>query len=104
MEKSKTWYVYMLLCDQKTFYIGITSDIIKRYKQHENKQSFFTKKFFDIKLVYCERYLSEHLAAIREKQIKGWSRAKKQMLVEGKLGYNTCTEFVEALLVGENLL
>jgi putative endonuclease len=101
---SKIWYVYMLLCNQKTFYIGITNDLINRIKQHKNKQSFFTKKFSDVRLIYCERYQSKHLAAIREKQIKGWSRAKKQMLIKGKLGINTCTEFVEALLVGENLL
>lgn len=94
----------MLLCDQKTYYIGITPDIANRIKQHKSKVSFFTKKFSDLKLVYCENYATEHQAALREKQIKGWSRAKKQMLVEGKLGYNTCTEFVEALLAGENLL
>ncbi|HLE49048.1 MAG TPA: GIY-YIG nuclease family protein [Patescibacteria group bacterium] len=94
----------MLLCDQKTFYIGITPDIVNRIKQHKSKVSFFTKKFSDLKLIYAEKYPGEHLAAIREKQIKGWSRAKKQMLVEGKLGYNTYTEFVEALLAGENLL
>ena len=103
MNKINNWYVYMLLCDQKTFYVGITSDIINRFKQHVNKQSFFTKKFSDVKLVYCERYDLEHNAAIREKQIKGWSKAKKKMLIEGRLGYNTCTEFAEALLA-ENLL
>ena len=98
------WYVYMLLCDQKTFYVGITTDLINRIKQHKNKKSFFTKKFSDVKLVYCERYRNKHQAAVREKQIKGWSRAKKQMLIKGKLGINTCTELVEALLVDENLL
>jgi predicted GIY-YIG superfamily endonuclease len=44
------------------------------------------------------------VSVLREKQIKGWSRAKKQMLVNGKLGINTCTKLVEALLVDENLL
>lgn len=98
------WFVYMLLCDQRTFYVGITSDIVNRVKQHKNKDSFFTKKFSDLKLVYCEEYPTKHEAVIREKQIKGWSKAKKQMLVEGKMGYNTCTEFAEALLTDENLL
>lgn len=102
MNKSKTWYVYMLLCDQKTFYVGFTPEIVHRYRQHKNKQSFFTKQFSDLKFVYSEQYDNEHDAAIREKQIKGWSRAKKQMLIDGKLGINTCTEFVEELLVGEN--
>lgn len=98
------WFVYILLCDQKTYYVGITPNIVNRIRQHAVKHSFFTKKFSDLKLVYCEKYMTEHKATLREKQIKGWSRAKKQMLIEGKLGYNTCTEFVEALLADENLL
>lgn len=97
------WYVYIILCDGKTFYVGITNDLINRYRQHKSKNSFFTKKFFQIKLIYCEQYESEHEAAIREKQLKGWSRAKKQMLIDGKLGINVCTGFAEALLQRENL-
>ncbi len=87
----------MLLCDQKTFYIGITNDLVDRMKEHKNKESFFTKKFSDLKLIYCERYNDKYEAAIREKQLKRWSRAKKQMLIDGKLGRNICTEYAEAL-------
>jgi len=79
----------MLLCDQKTFYIGMTSDIEKRLNEHKNKESFFTKKFSDITLVYCEKYNSEKEAVKREKQLKGWSRAKKQLLLSGDLGINS---------------
>jgi putative endonuclease len=89
--------IYMLLCDQKTFYVGITDNPEKRLVDHKNKKSFFTKKFSDIKFVYCEGYSGKHEAVLREKQIKGWSHAKKQMLIDGKLGYNVCTEFVEVL-------
>ena len=88
----------MLLCDQKTFYVGITNDLVSRLRQHKNKSSFFTKKFSEIKLVHCEEYRVEKEAVIREKQLKGWNRAKKQMLVDGKLGVNVCTGFAEALL------
>lgn len=94
------WLVYLLLCDQKTFYVGITTDVGKRLIEHKGKQSFFTKKFSDIKLVYCEKYESEHEAAMREKQLKGWSRTKKQMLIDRKLGINSCTEIVEDPLCG----
>ena len=94
----------MLLCNQKTFYVGITPDIVNRIKQHKSKQSFFTKKFSEIILIYCEQYNTEQEAAIREKQLKGWSRTKKQMLVVGKLGRNVCTEFVEDLIRRENLM
>ena len=98
------WYVYILLCNQETFYVGITPDIVNRFRQHKLGRSFFTKKFSDLRLVYCERYETKNDAVLREKQIKGWSRAKKQILVDGKLGINNCTEFAEALLVRENLL
>lgn len=98
------WFVYVLLCNQKIFYVGITPVLVQRMQQHKNKESFFTKKFSDIKLVYCERYGDKYAAAKREKQLKGWSNAKKKLLVQGKLGINTCTEFAEALLVRENLL
>lgn len=83
-----TWYVYLLFCDQKTFYVGITDNIKKRLIAHRDKESFFTKKFSDLKLLYCEKYQNKYLAANREKQLKGWSVAKKQMLIEGKLGIN----------------
>jgi len=91
------WYLYLLLCDQKTFYVGITDNPEKRLLEHRNKKSLFTKKFSDIKLVYCEKYPGKHKAALRERQIKGWSKTKKQMLVNGKLGYNACSEIVEVL-------
>lgn len=83
------WYVYLLFCDQKTFYVGITDDLKRRLNQHKTKQSFFTKKFSDIRIVYCEKYNTKYEAAKREKQLKGWSQLKKQMLVDGKLGINT---------------
>lgn len=75
------WFVYMLLCDQKTFYIGFTADIVNRLMQHCRGQSFFTKQFSEIKLIYCEKYLNEKDAVKREKQLKGWSHAKKQKLL-----------------------
>ena len=94
---NKPWFVYLLLCDEKTFYIGITTDLKKRLFEHKTKRSFFTKKFSKLKIVYCEKYPTETMAVKREKQLKGWSRTKKQMLIDGKLGINTRTELVEEL-------
>jgi len=51
-----------------------------------------------LKLAYCEKYRNKYEAAIREKQLKGWSHSKKQKLISGELGINTCTEFVEDAL------
>ncbi len=91
------WHVYMLLCDRKTFYVGITDNPTQRLQMHRNKKSFFTKKFSDLRFVYCENYSTKLQAAFRERQLKGWSRAKKYLLIDGKLGYNTCAELVEVL-------
>ena len=91
------WYVYMLFCDEKTFYVGMTDDVEKRLAQHVNKKSFFTKKFSRIELTYCEKYNNKSEAANREQQLKGWSRAKKQMLLDGKLGINICLEELKGL-------
>lgn len=102
MDKTNAWYVYILLSDQKTFYVGITNDIISRFTQHRNRNSIYTKRFSDVVMVYCEQYKTEHMAAMREKQLKGWSRAKKNLLLSGELGINVCTEHVEALLKHES--
>ncbi len=95
----KPWFVYLLLCDENSFYIGITNDLVNRIFQHKNKHSKATKELSSIRLVYCERYETKHNAAISEKQLKGWSRIKKKMLIDdGKLGTNVCTEYAEILL------
>lgn len=94
----------MLFCDQKMFYVGITNDLINRFDFHKNRKSFFTSKFSDLKFVYAERYVNKYSAAKREKQLKGWGNTKKKLLVQGKLGYNVCTEFVEVLLGKEENL
>ena len=94
------WYVYLLLCDKKTFYTGITNNPEERLLEHRDKKSFFTKKFSNIEFIYCEKYKNKQKAAEREKQIKGWSRVKKQMLIDGELGYNICIEIVDALRAG----
>ena len=85
----------MLLCDNIEFYIGIAHNVSERLLKHKTKKSLATKEFSDIKIVYCEKYADKYLAAKREKQLKGWSKAKKQMLISGKLGINRCTEFVQ---------
>jgi putative endonuclease len=91
------WYVYLLLCDQKTFYVGISDNVVNRVNKHKNKQSLHTSKFSDLQLVYCEKYNDKHIAAQREKQLKGWSHAKKQMLINGKVNDPNRIELGEVL-------
>jgi predicted GIY-YIG superfamily endonuclease len=77
------WTLYILFCDKKTFYIGITDNLETRLKQHKLKQSFYTKKFSDIECVYTEEFNKRTEVEKREKQIKGWSIAKKKALISG---------------------
>jgi len=77
------WYVYILLCDQKIFYVGSTNDLKRRIQQHRKGESKYTSKFSDIKFVYYEKQSSEKSARSRELQIKRWSVAKKKALIKG---------------------
>ena len=76
------YYIYILLCDKAFFYVGITNDVDKRLRQHIKKKSPHTKRYNDIELVYKEEYKTRLEAETREKQLKGWSKAKKKALVE----------------------
>ncbi len=81
-----TWYTYILLCDRKTYYVGITNDLSERLNSHKAKKNIATKEFYDLELVHSEEYVNQTLAAKREKQLKGWSWAKKNALVSGNIG------------------
>lgn len=68
--------------DETTIYTGITSDLVKRVYEHKNKlREGFTSKYNVNKLVYYEVFDSIESAILREKQIKGGSRAKKIKLI-----------------------
>lgn len=78
-------YVYILECSDGSYYTGSTIDLDKRLKEHQDgRGANHTKKRLPIKLVYVEEYLSIAKAFEREKQIQGWSRAKKEALVNGE--------------------
>ena len=77
-------YMYILECSDGSFYTGSTKNLPRRLWQHENKiGANYTKKRLPIKLVFCEPYDRVHDAFLREKQVQGWSRRKKQALIEG---------------------
>ncbi len=76
------YYVYILLCDKNTYYIGLTRNLEKRLDNHKNKKSKYTKIFKEIKFVFFEEYKTKQEASKREKQLKGWSSAKKRALIE----------------------
>jgi putative endonuclease len=80
---SKEYYVYIMTNKSRTLYTGVTGDLIRRVYEHKNKLvSGFTKKYNIQYLVYYECTSSINSAIEREKQIKGWLRAKKIALIE----------------------
>lgn len=79
-----SWFVYILLCDERNYYVGLTSNLKNRISSDKNKGNISTKEFKDVNLVYKENYLTRRLAEKREKQIKGWTIAKKKALVSGR--------------------
>jgi putative endonuclease len=80
---SKTYYVYILASQSKVLYTGVTGNLAGRVSQHQRKQlPGFTAKYNVNRLVYFEEYAQIQAAIAREKQIKGWLRAKKVALIE----------------------
>ena len=79
----KQFYTYLAICADKSFYTGITHDVTKREKRHNDGTACnYTKIRRPIKIVYFEKYITLAEAARREKQIKGWSKIKKINLVK----------------------
>ena len=78
----KTYYVYIMTNKSKTLYTGVTNDLQRRVDQHKRKLvGGFTQRYTIDRLVCYEAGLDVRAAITREKEIKGWSRAKKIVLV-----------------------
>ncbi len=80
----RTYHVYILSGASGTLYVGVTSNLARRVSEHKLKQtSGFTARYNISRLVYCEAFGQVRAAIPREKQIKGWLRAKKIALING---------------------
>ncbi len=77
-------FVYILECNDKSFYTGSTKKyVLERVAEHNLKQGAnYTRKRLPVVLVYYEEYSNIGEAFKREKQIQGWSRKKKQALID----------------------
>ena len=77
------YYVYIMTNRSDTLYTGVTNDLQRRVYEHRQKLvDGFTKKYNLNALVYYEATDDVRSAIAREKQIKGWLRAKKVALIE----------------------
>ncbi|MBO6059958.1 MAG: GIY-YIG nuclease family protein [Bacteroidaceae bacterium] len=83
--------VYILQCANGEYYVGSTTNLAIRLKEHTladeslYRGAKFTKAHQPIELVYTEEYPTEHDARIRERQLHKWSHAKKEALIKGDI-------------------
>ena len=79
------YYIYIVSnTNNRVVYIGVTSDLVHRIKEHKNKiYDGFTRRYNVDRLVYYEHFDNINRAINREKQLKGWTRAKKNQLIAG---------------------
>jgi putative endonuclease len=82
-----TYYIYILLCSDNSYYIGVTNNLEERVLQHQNgfDLASYTFNKRPISLVYSEEFIDVKQAIEREKQLKKWSRAKKEALINNDL-------------------
>ncbi len=79
----KRYWVYLLASSSRTLYTGVTNDLMRRVSEHKaGSGSKFTRKYRITRLVHYEETNDVRTAISREKQIKGWDRAKKVALIE----------------------
>jgi putative endonuclease len=78
------YYVYIISNKvNTTLYIGVTYDLERRVEEHRSGLiPGFTQKYLCHKLVYYEEYSDINQAIDREKQLKKWSRSKKDWLID----------------------
>ncbi len=79
------YFVYILQCSDNSYYTGVTRNVEKRVYEHQEGliKSSYTHSRRSVKLVYTEGSSKSLDAIEREKQIKGWSRKKKEALISG---------------------
>lgn len=77
-------YMYILECADGSYYTGSTKDLERRLQQHQSGEGAnHTKKHLPVKLVYFDEFDRIDHAFYREKQVQGWSRKKKEALING---------------------
>ena len=81
----KNYYIYILTNKNRTvLYIGVTNNLKRRIHEHQNPKvssKSFSSRYNTVYLVYYEQFFSIRKAIQREKQLKRWSRMKKNRLI-----------------------
>ncbi|PIZ46303.1 hypothetical protein COY32_03545 [candidate division WWE3 bacterium CG_4_10_14_0_2_um_filter_41_14] len=80
------YFLYILQNPKGIYYIGVSNDVSRRLREHNSgRGAKITAQRGGFSIVYTEEYQNINVAYAREKQLKGWSRAKKKALVLGNI-------------------
>ena len=83
---AEEWFVYILQCKDGTLYTGITNDLARRFKMHnDGKASRYTRTRRPVELLYHEPCESRTQALVRECVVKAFPRKKKEELIAAAL-------------------
>jgi len=75
-------FTYIARCVDDTLYVGYTEDLASREQLHnEGHGAKYTAERTPVRIVYAEEYATVEGAIARERQLKGWSREKKEALI-----------------------
>ena len=75
------YYVYILASRSRVLYVGVTNDLARRVEQHRQGEAEFTGRYRVNRLVYSESFEYVLEAIAREKQVKSWTRVKREALI-----------------------
>ncbi len=77
-----SFWVYILRCADRSYYTGHTDNLDKRIAEHQTGEiEGYTSTRLPVTLVFADEFLTREEALARERQIKGWSRKKKEALM-----------------------
>ncbi len=84
--RGRAWLLYILKCNDGTFYTGVTNDLQRRFSMHsKGKAARYTRTRRPVALIYQEKCSDRAQALVRECAVKSFSRKKKEELVAGVL-------------------
>ena len=86
--KMNNWFLYLIRCKHGQLYTGITTDVERRFEEHKSsnkKGSKYLRGKSPLKLVMKKRIGNKSLALKIEAEVKKLSKAKKELLVDGKI-------------------
>jgi putative endonuclease len=88
------WWLYLIRCKNNTLYTGITTDVKRRFSEHQSgtvKSAKYLRGKGPLELVYHSKVGNRSEASIAEYNVKKLSRANKDQLIDGSLMLSSIT-------------